>query len=180
MDRNIMSRKTGSDFGPKLALFATAAIATVALPASEASAAPRAEVSYNKAEKALEKGKITKAIRYAEEAVQAEPRNGSYRALLGTVYLEAGRYNSAAQSFADALELGDTDSRTVLSYALTSTAVGKGKQALKELREWESALDPADAGLAIALAGDPKRGVFVLTNALRAGQNSAKVRQNLA
>ncbi|MEL6738824.1 MAG: SPOR domain-containing protein, partial [Pseudomonadota bacterium] len=31
-----------------------------------------------------------------------------------------------------------------------------------------------------ALAGNPERGVFVLTNALRAGQNSAKIRQNLA
>ena len=124
MDRNIMSRKNGSDFGPKLALLATAAIATVALPTAEASAAPRAEVSYSKAEKALEKGKVAKAIRYAEEAVQAEPSNGSYRALLGTAYLEAGRYNSAAQCFADALKLGDTDTRTVLSYALTTTATG--------------------------------------------------------
>jgi tetratricopeptide (TPR) repeat protein len=180
MDRNIKSSKTGSDFGPKLALLATAAIATVALPTEAMAGTPRAEVSYSKAEKALNKGKIEKAVNYAEAAVAAEPRNASYRALLGTVYLESGRYKSAAQSFADALALGDTDTRTVISYALTHTALGQGKAAQKELLQWESALDPADAGLALALAGNPKRGVFVLTNALRSGHNSAKVRQNLA
>ena len=180
MDRNIVNRTGGPDFGPKLALLATAAIASLTLTATATSAAPRAEVSYSKAQKALDKGKITKAISYAEAAVLAEPRNASYRALLGTAYLEAGRYNSAAESFGDALELGDTDSRTVLSYALTKTAIGEKKVALETLLEWERALDPADAGLAMALAGNPERGVFVLTNALRAGQNTPKIRQNLA
>ncbi|MEM6858862.1 MAG: tetratricopeptide repeat protein [Pseudomonadota bacterium] len=180
MDRKILNRKSGVDFGPKLALLATAAMASVTLTGCTTGSAPRAEVSYNKAQTALEKGQTNKAIAYAEEAVLAEPRNAQFRALLGAAYLEEGRYASASQSFADALELGDTDPRTVLSYALTTTAIGDGKAALKELLDWERALDPADAGLAIALAGNPERGVFVLTNALRAGQNSAKIRQNLA
>ncbi|MEL6486442.1 MAG: tetratricopeptide repeat protein [Pseudomonadota bacterium] len=180
MDRKILNRKSGVDFGPKLALLATAAMASATLPGCTTASAPRAEVSYNKAQTALEKGQTTKAIAHAEEAVLAEPRNAQFRALLGAAYLEAGRYSSASQSFADALELGDADPRTVLSYALTTTAIGDNKAALKELLDWERALDPADAGLALALAGNPERGIFVLTNALRAGQNSAKIRQNLA
>ncbi len=180
MDSNTMNRKSGRDFGPKLALLASAAIASATLTACTTASAPEAEISFNKAQTALEKGQTTKAITYAESAVLAEPRNAGYRSLLGAAYLDAGRYDSAAQSFADALELGDTEARTVLSYALTTTAVGNGKEALKQLRDWESVLDPADAGLALALAGNPERGVFVLTNALRAGQNTAKIRQNLA
>ncbi|NQX94160.1 MAG: SPOR domain-containing protein [Erythrobacter sp.] len=180
MDAKTMNRKSGPKFGTKLALLASAAVMTVTFTATEVSAAPRAEVSFNKAQKALKKGKTAKAISYAEAAVKGEPRNAQYRALLGKAYLDAGRYNSAATSFGDALELGDTNPRTVLSYALTQTAIGGGKDTLDTLMKYERTLDPADLGLALALAGNPERGVFVLTNALRGGQNTAKVRQNLA
>ncbi|MGB3469997.1 MAG: tetratricopeptide repeat protein [Erythrobacter sp.] len=175
-----MSRRSGPEFGPKLALMATAAIASLVLTGCTTASAPRAEVSFNKAQVALEKGQTDKAIVHGEAAVLADPRNPAFRALLGAAYLEAGRYESAATSFGDALELGDTDARTVLSYSLAKTAVGDSSDALETLTEWESALDPADAGLAYALAGNAERGVHVLTNALRGGQNSAKMRQNLA
>ena len=69
MDRKILNRKSGADFGPKLALLASAAMASVALTGCTTAAAPRAEVSYNKAQTALEKGQTTKAITHAEEAV---------------------------------------------------------------------------------------------------------------
>jgi tetratricopeptide (TPR) repeat protein len=180
MDARNMSRMSGPKFAGRLALLASAAMMTASFTACTTAAAPRAEVSYNKAQKALTKGKTSRAIEHAEAAVLAEPRNPQYRALLGKVYLEAGRYQSAATSLRDALELGSEDPRTVLSYALTQTAIGGGKNALDTLREYERVMDPADAGLAMALAGDPERGVFVLTNALRAGQNTPKLRQNLA
>lgn len=48
------------------------------------------------------------------------------------------------------------------------------------LDDWRDDIDPADLGLALALAGEPQRGVHVLSNALRGGMNTAKVRQNLA
>ncbi|MGQ4828159.1 hypothetical protein, partial [Enterococcus faecalis] len=38
----------------------------------------------------------------------------------------------------------------------------------------------ADLGLALVMAGQGERGVTVLTNAIRSGQNAPKVRQNLA
>jgi Flp pilus assembly protein TadD len=180
MDRFQLSRKSHPDFGPRLALFATAAMASVALTGCSTGSAPRADVSVNKAQVALQKGETGAAITHAEAAVLANPRDPGFRALLGTAYLEAGRFQSAAQSFEDALALGEGDPRTVLSYALSKTAVGEQQAALAKLGEWENSLDPADAGLALALAGDAQRGVFLLTNAVRGGMNTAKVRQNLA
>lgn len=176
MDRSNESRMNT----PKIGLIMTTAIASVALSGCTTSAAPPAETSFAKAQVALEKGLVTKAITHAETAVLAEPRNPGFRALLGAAYLEAGRFQSAATSFNDALELGDEDPRTVLSYALAMTAIGDNGAALQKLGEWEGAINPADLGLAYALAGNPERGVHILTNTLRNGHNTAKVRQNLA
>ena len=165
---------------PKITLAVTTALVSVALAGCTTNAAPLAETSFAKAQSALASGKVDQAVSHAEAAVQAEPRNASYRAMLGASYLEAGRFQAAATSFADAMELGDADPRTVLSYALAETALGNHAAALSVLGEWEADLDPADLGLALALAGQPDRGVHILSNALRAGQNTAKVRQNLA
>ncbi len=166
--------------GPKMSLIMGTALASIALAGCSTSAAPRADVSFNKAQVALQKGQVSKAVTHAEAAVLAEPRNAEYRAMLGAAYLESGRFQSAAKSFGDALELGDNDPRTVLSFALAKTATGDNNAALNTLKKWQRDLDPADLGLALALAGAPERGVHVLTNAIRGGQNTAKVRQNLA
>ncbi|MEL7445671.1 MAG: SPOR domain-containing protein [Pseudomonadota bacterium] len=174
MDRSETNRMTG----PKLGLIMGTALASVTL-AGCTTAAP-ADVSFNKAQTALEKGQTTKAVSHAESAVLADGRNAEYRAVLGAAYLESGRFEAAAQSFADAMELGDSDPRTVLSYALAKTASGDNASAIDALENNARAIDPADLGLAMALAGKPERGVHVLTNALRGGQNSAKMRQNLA
>lgn len=180
MQNTDQSRAGLKTFAPKLALLATVAVTTVALTGCTTSSAPRADVSVGKAEAALQKGDSVKAVTHAEAAVLATPRDADARALLGTAYLEAGRFESAAQSFADAIELGGADNRTVLSYALANTAAGDKQAALEMLAKWEGSLNPADSGLALALAGNPQRGVFLLTNTLRSGQNTPKVRQNLA
>jgi len=165
---------------PMVGLAVTTALASIALAGCATNAAPRAETSFGKAQVALAKGNADKAIAHAEAAVLADPRNANIRALLGASYLEAGRFQSAATSFNDALELGDSDPRTVLSYALAEVALGDNGAALSVLDQWQDDLDPADLGLALALAGQPDRGVHVLANALRGGENTAKVRQNLA
>lgn len=165
---------------PKIALALSTALVSVALAGCTTSAAPPASASLAKAQAAIEKGKAAKAVEYAEAAVLADPRNASNRALLGASYLEAGRFQAAATSFGDALALGDSDNRTVLSYALAQTAQGNNVEAIRILDQYEGQLDRADRGLALALAGEPRDGVRVLSNALRGGQNSAKVRQNLA
>lgn len=165
--------------GPKLAFFASTALASLALAGCTASAPP-AEVSFTKAQTALQGGKVDSAIVHAEAAVLAEPRNPEFRALLGATYLEAGRFESAAVAFGEAIELGDSNPRTVLSYALTQIANGNNTAALQQLQAHESAIPSADLGLALALAGSPERGVHYLVNAVRNGDTSAKARQNLA
>ena len=161
-------------------LAVTTALATTALTACTGKTAPSHAYSAEHAEKALAKGKASKAVQHAEAAVLANPREGYTRTLLANAYLKDGRFASAASTFAEAIELGDTAPRTIISYTLAQIAIGDQVGALTTLDRFESALDPADFGLAIALAGRPDQGVHVLSNALRAGQNTPKVRQNLA
>ena len=162
------------------ALALTSALATTALTGCMTNAAPPAGVSASKAQVALERGESGEAVDHAEAAVLAQPRNARFRAMLGAAYLEAGRFQSAATSFQDAMSLGDNSPRTALSLALAETALGRYDRASALLDDWRDDLDPADLGLALALAGQPERGAQVLANALRAGQNTPKVRQNLA
>ena len=156
------------------------ALASTALAGCSGQVAPSAAHSVGKAETALAKGKVDKAITHAEAAVLASPRDPYARTLLGNAYLENGRLASAAQSFQDAIDLGDTSPRTAVSLSLALTGMGDRAAAIHALEKHEAAIDPADFGLAIALAGQPQRGVSVLSNTLRAGNNTAKVRQNLA
>ena len=161
-------------------LAVTTALATTALGGCTAKVAAPADFSASKAQAAIMKGKTNKAVVHAEEAVLAQPRNSAYRAMLGAVYMEAGRFQSAATSFKDAMALGDNSPRTALSYALAEIATGNTAVARAVLDDWRDQINPADLGLAFALAGDPAQGVHVLGNAVRTGQNTANVRQNLA
>ena len=125
-------------------------------------------------------GEGNKAVAKAERAVHAAPRDAAARAALGTTYLAAGRFASAAQSFDDALNLGDESAATVLGLALAETARGNAAAAVELLHDWRDAIPAGDLGLAYALAGETARGVQVLSNAVRDGDASAKTRQNLA
>ena len=163
-----------------VSLALTTALATTALGGCTTNAGPPSFESASKAERALAKGETSKAIQHAEAAVQGDPRNASFRAMLGAAYLEAGRFQSAATSFDDALSLGDTSARTALSFALAKSAMGDYAKAGAVLDDWQDDIAAADLGLALALSGDADRGVQILGNALRAGENTPKVRQNLA
>ena len=175
-----MSTKTNANRTKMIGLAVTTALATTILSGCTAEVAPTHAYSAAKAETALAKGQGGKAVDHAEAAVLASPRDAETRILLGNAYLEAGRFVSASTAFADAVTLGDAAPRTVVSYALTQIATGDQAGAIETLRAHQSTLDPADYGLAIALAGRPQEGVHVLNNALRAGNNTPKVRQNLA
>lgn len=133
-----------------------------------------------RAESALGKGNATKAVTYAEQAVAADPTNAAYRATLGDAYLRAGRFASARQAYDEAMQLGDDKGRTALSLALADIAQGNGQHALDTLAAYRDSIPASDYGLAVALAGQPSQGVAVLGNLLRSGENTAKVRQNLA
>ena len=132
------------------------------------------------AEPAVADGQHAVAIQQAEAAVRADPRSAANRAALGSAYLDAGRFTSAATSFDDAVKLGDTSARTTLSLALALTGAGRQAEAATLLNAFEGNIPIADLGLALALAGQPERGVHLMGNAIRGGENTAKMRQNLA
>lgn len=129
---------------------------------------------------ALAKGSASGAIGNAEKAVLADPRNPAYRVLLGNAYLKAGRFESARQAYDEAMDLGEDSSRTALSLALADIALGRNAEAIDTLNSYRESIAASDYGLALALAGQPAQGVSVLSEALRGGENTAKVRQNLA
>ena len=123
---------------------------------------------------------LNRAVAAAERNVQAEPRNAAYRSALGAAYLDAGRFASAATSFDDAMKLGDNSPRTALSLALALMGQGKMRDSAALLNDWDTEIATADLGLALALAGQPERGVHLMGNAIRNGENTPKMRQNLA
>ena len=163
-----------------LGLVMTTALVSTSLSGCAGKAAPSAAMSAAGAKAALAKGKSGKAVTHAEAAVLASPRDAQARALLGAAYLEAGRFVSAASALNDAIQLGDNSGRTVLTYALALSAAGRYAEAQALLTERQRELDPVDYGLAITLAGSPQQGVEALSNALRYGENTPKLRQNLA
>lgn len=156
------------------------AMAAALLSGCAGGPAPQAHVSASAAQQAQAKGKHDKAIAHAEAAVAADPNNAAYRTVLGSTYLDAGRFASAATSFEGAMALGDNSSRTALSLSLALIGQARYAEAAALLNDWEASIAPADLGLALALSGQPERGIHILTNQIRGGNNTVKARQNLA
>ncbi len=158
----------------------TTALTSVALAGCSSADASPSAYSASATDSAVAKAAYSEAIVYAEDAVTADPRNANYRALAGSAYLEAGRFDAAATAYAEAIELGDNSARTALGHALAAIGAGRQDEALRTLSDWDGVMDAGDYGLALALAGRPAQGAHVLGNAIRDGNNTAKVRQNLA
>lgn len=142
--------------------------------------APHPDKLADIAQAALAKGDTAQAVTLAEQAVAGEGRNASLRMLLGNAYLREGRFESARQAFSDAIELGEDSSRSALGLVLADLALGHNAAAIDTLNTYGDVIPAADMGLALVMAGQTDRGVGVLTNAIRNGQNTPKVRQNLA
>ena len=120
------------------------------------------------------------AIAAAEAAVLAAPRDAALRARLGTTYLSAGRFRSAATSFADATALGDATPATALRLALALIGSGREGEAADLLFDRADELPAADLGLALAMTGEVGPAIRTLESALRDGENDVALRQNLA
>lgn len=131
-------------------------------------------------EKALAKRDITLALSSAESAVAAKPDNAAYRVLLGRAYLADGRFSSAETAFSDAMTLGNTDTRTVVSLVLAKVALGKSTDARALLITHMDSVPATDYGLAMAMAGDPQEAIRILTAAAQEPDATIKTRQNLA
>jgi Flp pilus assembly protein TadD len=133
-----------------------------------------------RAQTALEAGQFSTAVDLAEQAVQYTPNDAGFRKLLGNCYFAAGRFASAEQAYRDSLTLSAAQADVVLKLALVEIAQGRGADAVVALEQARGALDPADYGLAIALAGHPAEAVAVLNEVARMNGADARVRQNLA
>jgi Flp pilus assembly protein TadD len=170
------NRKSSKALGPMALRFASGAVLGAALLAGTAYGDARAK----DAQATQVKRSDEKAMHRAEQAVLKAPQDAALRAALGQVYLRAGRFGSATTAFQDAIALGDATARTALGLALSHTAQGNGRQAVSIIENARDGLPASDVGLGLALAGDTGRGVAVLSDALRGGDNSPKMRQNLA
>lgn len=144
-------------------------------PATAKDAAKYAE----KAEKAMAKGDVDEAIAFAERSVAGFGSDPETRALLGQAYLAAGRMASAERSFQDAMELGKTDARTILSLSLAQLGQGKADKARTLVVANRQYIPSADYGLALALTGDSKSAIEVLEQAIRESSATGRTRQNL-
>lgn len=133
-----------------------------------------------RAEMALTSGDAATAVSLAERAVESNPSEASYRMVLGNCYFGAGRFASAETAYEDSLTLLPNQPKVILKLALVQIAQGKDHEALGYLELARSALNPADYGLAIALAGRADDAVAILNQAARQPGADARVRQNLA
>ena len=133
-----------------------------------------------RAQMALASNDIANATDLAERAVENSPSDAGFRALLGNCYLAAGRFASAEAAYRDSLSLVSGQPQVALKLALVQTALGNRADALAILTAAQGVLDPADIGLAVALAGRPDQAIEVLEPAARGPNADARLRQNLA
>jgi Flp pilus assembly protein TadD len=180
-----------SNFVVKLAL-STAFVAVPAMTATSAGAgstskefakkaSPEKAFQWaRKAEQAVAKGKNDRALQFAEMAVEAQPQNKDYRALLARVYIAKGRFVSAERTLMDVMELGQVDSRTVISLALCQIAQGNTEGAISLIDSHRDILPVSDFGLTLALAGRSGEAINILTEAVRVDSATSRTRQNLA
>lgn len=159
------------------ALLLAGAAAAVSLTAGCAGSSAPKSASAKPARAAT---KSDQAVARAELAVQRDPKSAAARAELGQAYLAAGRFQSATTALDDAMALGDNSGRTALALALAKIGSGRQREAIALLDDWRSEIPAGDLGLALALAGDAGRGTTILADAVRNGESTPKLRQNLA
>ncbi|WP_257543173.1 SPOR domain-containing protein [Sphingopyxis sp. DBS4] len=180
MNRKLLKNLAVSGFALSV-VTGCSGMAKMANAAPESNRAPAtAAKAADKARDALEAGKPTKAVALAEAAVAASPRDATYRALLGQAYLNDGRFSSATSALSDAMELGAKDGNTVIALTLAYIAQGKNDQANDLLKRNFNVVPASDMGLALALTGDTNSAIYMLTEAARAPDATARTRQNLA
>ncbi|WP_205481623.1 SPOR domain-containing protein [Sphingomonas arenae] len=171
------------------------ALSTLALAVLSGCASPTSKVSLGafggkvadteiglatRAQAALQSGDHATAVRFAERAVEKTPNDAGFRTLLGNSYLAAGRFASAEAAYRDSLSLLPNQAGVALKLVLAQVAQGKSDRALSMIDELRGQIDAADAGLAMALAGQTGNAVAVLDEAARTPGADARVRQNLA
>lgn len=133
-----------------------------------------------RAQSALAEGQLATAVALAERAVENTPNDAGFRSLLGNIYFASGRFASAETAYRDSLSLVESQPELILKLALVQIAQGKNSDALALLSAAQDILDPANSGLALALAGRADDAVAILNQVARAPGADSRVRQNLA
>ena len=173
-------------FGRAVSFIAmTSMIAGCAVPQGQAMSAGSTKADGDvavalRAAAAVSAGNFAAAVPLAERAAERTPADATIRALLGNAYFGAGRFTSAEAAYKDSLFVDSNQPKVILKLALVEIAQGKTAEALNFLEAGKSVLDPADYGLALALAGHPEAAIAVLDPAARSRGADARVRQNLA
>jgi Flp pilus assembly protein TadD len=129
---------------------------------------------------ALNANDYANAVALAERAAAKTPEDAAVRTLLGNAYFASGRFASAEAAYKDALFVESNQPGVILKLVLVEIAQGQTAEAMNFLEAGKGVLDPADYGLALALAGHPEAGIAVLDPAARAPGADARVRENLA
>lgn len=145
-----------------------------------AAASKEAAKQAERTAKALGQRDAGAAVAAAERAVAFAPRVAGYRMLLGQSYMQAGRFASARQAFADTLALDGSNGKAALNLALAQIAGGDWQAARATLGAHTDVIPAGDRGLALALAGDTQAAVALLTEVARSQAATPKIRQNLA
>ena len=182
-----MNQKLFFKLAISTAFIAVPSVGCTQMGVSSASAAMSVEAQAKKAqgwavksEKLFTKGQNDKALTYAEAAVEGDMQNVEYRALLARIYMKQGRFVAAERTLMDVVELGQADPRTIVSLSLAKIAQGKVDSAISLVDAHRAILPASDYGLALAMAGDTKRAVDVLVEAIRSNNATSRTRQNLA
>jgi Flp pilus assembly protein TadD len=171
-------------FGSAISLAALASmIASCAAPQQATGFGGKADGEIGLATRALaalNSNDVPTAISFAERAVEKTPDDAGFRGLLGNAYFAGGRFWSAEQAYKEALSIYSNQPQVILKLALVEIALGKSNEAVNFLDAGRSVLDPADYGLAMALAGRTDDALAVLKASARAQGADSRVRQNLA
>lgn len=172
-------------FGPVVSIVGLAAILASCATGSVQNAASvkgtSAKLGFaSRALVALNANDYAAAVGYAEQAAEKSPEDLAVRNLLANAYFGAGRFASAEAAYRDSLRLDDNQPKVILKLILVQIAQGKHSEAMAFLSAARTILDPADYGMALALAGQPAEAIAALEPAARARGADARVRQNLA
>ena len=117
--------------------------------------------SYIKGREALDKGDTAKALAFAQKAIQIEPREGHFYALLGDVHYTEERYDQAVADYTRAIDLNRNYFYYYLQRGLTRKKMNKSQEAYADLQASTRLLPTAMAYNSLGdlklAAGSPKR-----------------------
>ncbi len=136
------------------------------------------------ARSALAQGEVAAALPLAQRAVEAAPDDRDANSLLAETLLGSGRADEAEAIFIKLMAANDSDMTARTGRAMALLAMGHPETAKAELIKVVAAKPPlpvlSNAGLALALAGDPQAAVAALAPVAFATDGTPQLRQNYA